>query len=376
MEYPFSTLEVMEITATFGGIYQGRKVLLTGHTGFKGSWLAWWLHRLGAEVHGLALPPETDPAHIQLLDFPVHSIIQDINDKAGLEKAMTAVEPEIIFHLAAQPLVRLSYAQPVETLMTNIMGTAHVLEAARKLKNLKAIVIITSDKCYDNREWLWGYREDEALGGKDPYSASKGCAEIITASYRNSFFNPETWQKDHQVLVASARAGNVIGGGDWAADRIVPDMVKAASGGETVYLRYPGATRPWQHVLEPLSGYLNLGWKLLAGEKEYAEAWNFGPESTNNVSVLELVRGAAKVWDEIRYDFNREPQPHEAGFLMLDSTKAKKRLAWSPVWDFQETLGVTIGWYMNYYRDRKLNTASDLERYVRDAHKKGIAWAI
>ncbi len=366
----------MEINHLFGGTYRGRKVLITGHTGFKGSWLAYWLNRMGAEVHGIALEPDTNPAHFSLLDFPCHSSIVNINDKELLATRIKEINPEIIFHLAAQPLVRLSYEQPLETLMTNIMGTAHVLDATRNLESLQAIVVVTSDKCYDNKEWIWGYRENEAFGGKDPYSASKGCAEIVTASYRNSYFNPATWGQDHHVLMASARAGNVIGGGDWAMDRIVPDMVKAASAGEKVYLRYPGATRPWQHVLEPLSGYLCLGWQLLEGKKEFAEGWNFGPDQSNNVSVLELVKAANEVWNDIQFDFNREPQPHEAGFLMLDSSKAKKLLKWNPVWGFQETLSVTINWYKSYYTQNQVDTQNDLEHYIAGAIEKKILWAM
>lgn len=374
MEQKSGTLENMEINQLFGGVYKGKKVLVTGHTGFKGSWLSYWLHNMGAQVYGIALEAETEPAHFNLLGFSCHSIILDINDKDKLAKKIKEIGPEIIFHLAAQPLVRLSYEKPIETLMTNIMGTAHILDVARNTDNLKAVVIITSDKCYYNKEWVWGYRENEALGGKDPYSASKGCAEIISAAYRNSYFNPSDYGKGHNVLIASARAGNVIGGGDWASDRIVPDMIKAASKGETLYLRYPGATRPWQHVLEPLSGYLCLGWQLLQGNKEYAEGWNFGPDQSNNISVLELVKAAGKIWDNIIFDFNHEPQPYEAGFLMLDSSKAKKNLKWDPVWDFEKTLTHTIQWYKAYYLDHQVNTSSDLDQYISEASERGIIW--
>jgi len=367
-------METMEIKKLFGGIYAGKKVVVTGHTGFKGSWLVYWLERMGAEVYGIALDPPTEPNHISLLGLKLRSFIQDINEKEKLAGILKEINPDLVFHLAAQPLVRLSYDQPTETLMTNVMGTVHVLEACRNLDKLKAIVIITSDKCYDNKEWLWGYREDEAMGGKDPYSASKACAEILTASYRHSFFNPDKYGDTHQVLIASGRAGNVIGGGDWAMDRIVTDMVKAASTEGTIFLRYPKATRPWQHVLEPLSGYLMLGWRLLEGKKEFSGGWNFGPDADHNVSVLELVREAAAAWPSLHFDFEKKPQPHEAGFLMLDSTKAKKLLEWAPVWSFSDTVKNTIQWYQAFYAGEKLQTAANLENYILDAQKNSIPW--
>lgn len=366
----------MEIKNLFGGIYLGKKVVVTGHTGFKGSWLVYWLEQMGAKVYGIALEPPTQPNHISKLDLSLSSTIQDITIKDKLESILAGINPDIVFHLAAQPLVRLSYDQPVDTFLTNIMGTVNVLDACRNIDNLKAIVVVTSDKCYKNREWLWGYRENEAMGGKDPYSASKGCAEIITASYRHSFFHPDRYGKEHQVLIASGRAGNVIGGGDWAMDRIIPDMIKAASTEGTIFLRYPGATRPWQHVLEPLSGYLMLGWRLLEGKKEFSGAWNFGPGPDHNVSVLELVQEAASVWPSIRFDFEKNPQPHEAGFLMLDSTKAQKLLEWIPVWNFQTTVQQTIQWYQEFYDNNKTRTSTDLIKYVDDAHQKSLLWTM
>ncbi len=364
----------MEISHLFGGIYKGKKVLITGHTGFKGSWLAYWLHRLGAEVHGIALDPPTDPDHFSSLKLPIDSSITDITHKEELEAVITRIDPGIIFHLAAQPIVRKSFEQPYETYMTNIMGTVNVLDVCRKLPSVKALVNVTSDKCYDNREWIWGYREDEPMGGKDPYSSSKGCSELVTAAFRHSYFRPDMFGNTHHLLIASARAGNVIGGGDWAADRIVPDLVKAAASKTTLFLRYPGATRPWQHVLEPLSGYLTLGWKLLEGNSGFAHGWNFGPDIRNNVAVIDLVKEAASVWPSLQFDFEKKPQPHEAGYLMLDSTMAKKILRWEPVWDFRTTVKRTIEWYLGYYENSFINTAADLENYISDATEKSLPW--
>ncbi|RLD45100.1 MAG: CDP-glucose 4,6-dehydratase [Bacteroidetes bacterium] len=358
----------------FKGIYFGKKVLVTGHTGFKGSWLSLWLHLMGAEVYGISLEPTTDPNHISLLEFPHKSYIQDISDKNKLGEIMQEIEPEIIFHLAAQPLVRLSYENPVETYQTNVMGTINVLDEARKIYNLKAIVIVTSDKCYDNKEWIWGYRENEAFGGKDPYSSSKGCAEIITAAYRHSFFNPEKFGIDHNVLIASVRAGNVIGGGDWALDRIVTDMIKSTAEEDIFFIRSPKATRPWQHVLEPLSGYLLVGLNLLEGNMHAAEGWNFGPESESNLSVLELVEESKKHWKKIKYTIDHGNHPHEANFLMLDSSKAKKLLGWRPVWSFNRTVRNTVDWYMNYYEQNKILTYEQLNSYIGEARKKEIVW--
>ena len=273
----------------FGGIYKGKKVLLTGHTGFKGSWLALWLHKMGADVVGIALPAPTSPNHLELLNLNITSEMIDIRDAKAINKAFQKHQPEIVFHLAAQPLVRYSYENPHETFETNVMGTINIYEAVRNCSSVEVIVNITSDKCYDNKEWIWGYRENDAMGGYDPYSASKGCAELVTASYRNSFFNLDSYGKSHNVLLASCRAGNVIGGGDWADDRLIPDIMRAVDKNETVTIRSPHATRPWQHVLEPLSGYLLVGQKLLEGKKEFADGWNFGPSDEGSISVKEVV---------------------------------------------------------------------------------------
>lgn len=367
-------MENMGLSGLFGDIYRGKKVLLTGHTGFKGSWLLYWLTSMGAQVKGIALQPKTKPSHINSIKANYTEDLLNINDRPKLERAIIDFNPEIIFHLAAQALVRTSYEDPVETYMTNVMGTVNILDIARKLSNLKAIVVVTSDKCYDNKEWLWGYRENDPMGGKDPYSSSKGCAELVTAAFRHSYFNTDDYGVKHQVLLASVRAGNVIGGGDWAPDRIVPDIVRAVSAGEKLFLRYPNATRPWQHVLEPLSGYLLLGWQLMEGKSGFAEGWNFGPEIQNNVSVVDLVKEAVVTWPSIQYEIKQGDFHHEAGYLMLDSSKAKKLLNWNTVWDFRQTVKYTIDWYREYYDNKTLNTASDLERFIKDASKQSLIW--
>ncbi|MHC4394849.1 MAG: CDP-glucose 4,6-dehydratase, partial [Planctomycetota bacterium] len=287
-------------------IYKDKKVLITGHTGFKGSWLALRLCRTGAKVVGYALGAPTSPSHYELLSPDCFSIIGDIRDGDKLEKVIEQEQPEIIFHLAAQPLVRQSYQEPAETFSTNIMGTVNLLNACRKFSAVRAIVVITSDKCYENQELERGYREDDAMGGHDPYSASKGCAEIVTSSYRRSFFPISKYGKEHTTLLASARAGNVIGGGDWAQDRLIPDIVRAASKNETVFIRNPNAIRPWQHVLEPLSGYLMLGQKLLEGNIEFAQGWNFGPSEGDELTVETMVEQLQRHWDRIVYQRSEE----------------------------------------------------------------------
>jgi len=367
-----SAMESMELNKLFSGVYKDKRVLVTGHTGFKGSWLSMWLTFMGAQVSGISLEPNTSPSHWNLLNLDIDSHIQDIRDISGLKRITEITKPEIIFHLAAQPIVRLSYEKPHETYETNVMGTINLLEVVRTNPSIKAVVVVTSDKCYDNREWDWGYRENEAMGGKDPYSCSKGCAELIVASYRHSYFSGGS----SKTLVASARAGNVIGGGDWAQDRILTDIVLAAKDLNQVLLRNPKATRPWQHVLEPLSGYLALGEKLLYGESSFAEAWNFGPHQSNNVSVQELVTESAKSWSEISLSIDKGTHPHEAKFLMLDSTKAMKRLKWTPVWGFSETVANTINWYREFYQSGTVLSPDNLKKYVEDAQTQGVSWSI
>jgi len=324
--------------------WSGRRVFLTGHTGFKGSWLALWLHQLGAEVHGYALDPPTEPAlfHAASVAGTLASDTRaDLAERAGLRAAIARAAPEIIFHLAAQPLVRASYEDPVGTFATNVLGTAHLLDAARDLASLRAIVVVTTDKVYENREWVHPYREEDRLGGHDPYSASKAAAEIITASMRSSFFQSG-------ARIATARAGNVIGGGDWAADRLVPDCLRAFSSGEPVRLRFPGALRPWQHVLEPLDGYLSLASALCAEDgARFAKAWNFGPDPAGNGSVGAVADALARLWGEDANVIHEasSSNPHEAGLLTLDNSAAHHHLGWRPRWDLPAALARTVEWH-------------------------------
>jgi len=355
----------------FNSAYLNKRVLITGHTGFKGSWLALWFSQMGAKVTGYSLQPPTNPNHFQLLGLNINSVIGDIRDTDKLKQAFKEQQPEIVFHLAAQAIVRLSYKDPTETLTTNVMGTVNVLEAARAIDSVRAMIVVTSDKCYENREWPCGYREIDALGGYDPYSASKGCAEIITSCWRNSFFNLKDYGKTHSTLLASARAGNVIGGGDWAPDRLIPDIMRAVSQSQKVTIRNPGATRPWQHVLEPLSGYLLLGQKLLEGRKEFAEAWNFGPSEEENLSVDQIVKQVKKLWPKIDYQIQRSPDRlHEAGLLRLDCAKARGRMQWHPIWDSKNAVEKTTEWYQAYYESRHVLSAEHIGRYIEDAKNK------
>lgn len=370
-----SPLESVAVTDLFGGIYRGKRVFLTGHTGFKGSWMAYWLTQMGAEVTGYSLAPETQPNHFELLNLSMRPIIGDVRDRKALEEAIAEAKPEIVFHMAAQPLVRRSYREPAETFESNVMGTIHLYEACRECDSVRAIVNVTSDKCYENREWVWGYRENDPMGGYDPYSASKGCAELVTASWRNSFFHPDRYGQEHQILLASARAGNVIGGGDWSEDRLIPDIVRAIEAKETVTIRSPQATRPWQHVLEPISGYLLLGQKLLECDKSCAEGWNFGPADEGSITVGEVVRRIKSHWDAFQYDLKPDPnQPHEAGLLKLDCSKAHTRLDWQPVWESERCFEKTIGWYNQHHTKQMIQTENDLNNYIQDARKKALCW--
>ena len=360
----------------FDGIYKDKTVLVTGHTGFKGSWLVYWLSKMGAKVVGYSLSVPTNPSHIELLDIDIVSIFGDIRDLVHLNQVFNKYKPDIVFHLAAQPLVRLSYENPIETYETNVLGTLNVLEACRK-NNVKAIVNITSDKCYENKEWVWGYRESDPMGGYDPYSSSKGCAELLTNAYRNSYFNPKHYGKNHNTLIASCRAGNVIGGGDWAKDRLIPDIMISVSKGEKVKIRNPYATRPWQHVLEPLSGYLLLGQKLLEEKIDFGCAWNFGPAEEGDITVEEVVKNLKRHWDKIEYEINIDPnQPHEANLLKLDCSKAHIILKWKDVWDSQTTFEKTVKWYKSYYEKNEILTRDDLESYIEGAREKKIEWAV
>ncbi|WP_046483519.1 CDP-glucose 4,6-dehydratase [Pseudomonas veronii] len=323
--------------------WEGKKVYLTGHTGFKGSWLSLWLQSMGAEVMGYALAPPTTPALFEeaRIEKGMQSQIGDIRDLQAVTQSMVSFNPDILIHMAAQPLVRLSYKQPVETYATNVMGTVHVLEAARQCPNLRAIVNVTTDKCYENREWEWGYREDEPMGGHDPYSNSKGCMELVTSAYRNSFFG-----KEQPVALASARAGNVIGGGDWAEDRLIPDILAAFEKLQPVIVRNPQATRPWQHVLEPLSGYLVLAENLWARGQDVAQGWNFGPKDEDARPVDWILDHMVNTWGEgASWALDQNPQPHEARYLKLDVSKARTHLHWSPTWSLETTLAYIVNWH-------------------------------
>jgi CDP-glucose 4,6-dehydratase len=367
---------VEEETALFDNIYAGKRVFITGHTGFKGSWLAYWLKQLNAKIMGYSLPPPTAPNHFDLLDLDIMSIVGDIRDKDKLQQTLIDYQPDIVFHLAAQAIVRQSYQEPVETFTTNSLGTINVLEACRFAGSVKAVVAITSDKCYDNKEWPWAYRENDPIGGYDPYSASKGCAELIISCWRNSYFNLDKYGNDHQTLLASTRAGNVIGGGDWGPERLIPDIVKAAVKKEPVKLRNPHAIRPWQHVLEPLSGYLSLGQKLLEHKVEFSGAWNFGPTSQENTTtVVEIVESAKTVWPRIRYNIQDNSENlHETKNLRLDISKAQCELGWQPLWNLDKAVSKTIGWYKSYYEDREVKTAEDLQSFTAGARAGRSRW--
>jgi CDP-glucose 4,6-dehydratase len=335
--------------------YAGKKVLLTGHTGFKGGWLALWLRDLGADLTGYALAPDPMPSLFLAagVESACRSVIADVRDVARLREVVEETRPDYVFHLAAQPLVRLSYEIPLQTIETNVLGTAHVLDAVRGLRRPCAVVVVTSDKCYENREWPYGYREDEPMGGHDVYSMSKGAAELVVASYRRSFFHPAKLA-EHGVAVASARAGNVVGGGDWAKDRIVPDAVNALAAGRAIPVRNPHGVRPWQHVLEPLGGYLLLGARL-AGvgtdrPERFCEAWNFGPRPEDARPVKDVVEALVRAWGSGSWEDRHDPAaPHEAGLLRLDIDKAQARLGWSPRWRFEETFRRTVEWYRAFH---------------------------
>ncbi|MBC7490414.1 MAG: CDP-glucose 4,6-dehydratase [Glaciimonas sp.] len=354
----------------FGNAYRNRSVLVTGHTGFKGSWLVLWLQMMGAKVTGISLPPETLPNHWGLLGLDVESHYIDIRNEELIRQKIVETKPEIVFHLAAQPLVRRSYRKPLETWATNVMGTANVLDACRQVEELAAIVVVTTDKCYENKEWVWGYREIDPLGGHDPYSASKGGSELVAGSYRRSFFNAPS-----SPLLATARAGNVIGGGDWSEDRLIPDLVRSVEAGKSLEIRSPNATRPWQHVLECLSGYLMLGQKLLEGNKTCADAWNFGPDREGNRQVKQVLAALKADWPSVEWNCSETPQPHEAQLLHLDSGKAREILSWRPVWSFDESVEATADWYRAWLDRKAVISLEQLHRYINFAEKRGLTWA-
>lgn len=380
------------IEPLFGGAFRGKRVFVTGHTGFKGSWLSLWLAQLGAEVHGYSLEPPTernlfDEAKVESC-LASHRIA-DVRDSHALFQVVQAVQPEFVFHLAAQSLVRQSYSAPRETYEINVMGTVNLLEAVRRVESVRVCQIVTSDKCYENQEWVYGYRENDPMGGYDPYSSSKGCAELIVSAYRRSFFPPEAVTACGTSL-ASARAGNVIGGGDWALDRIVPDCIRALEAGEPILVRNPDAIRPWQHVLEPLSGYLHLAARQLRDPQTFSDAWNFGPSSAGNLPVREIVEMVIAEWgcagecevvsssDGVRLAENAPL--HEAGFLKLDITKTQNLLGWLPVLGVAEAVSATVGWYRERVhgesRTSSLNMClSQIDQYTEKAARLNSEWA-
>ena len=326
--------------------WQGKRVLLTGHTGFKGSWLSLWLQSMGAQVTGYALAPPTNPSLFEIAEVGkgMTSVIGDIRDLANLQAVFAERQPEIVIHMAAQPLVRYSYHNPVETYSTNVMGTVHLLEAVRNTPGVKVAVNITTDKCYENREWVWGYRENEPMGGFDPYSNSKGCAELVTAAYRSSFFNANNYAQ-HGVATATVRAGNVIGGGDWAQDRLIPDILAAFEQGRKVDIRNPHAIRPWQHVMEALRGYLTLAEQLFEHGPSFGEGWNFGPNDEDAKPVGWIVEQMAALWGaDAQWQFDTGEHPHEAHYLKLDFSKARTRLNWHPALSLKDSLALIIDW--------------------------------
>jgi CDP-glucose 4,6-dehydratase len=327
--------------------WQGKRVFLTGHTGFKGGWLSLWLQQLGAEVTGYALEAPTTPSLFEVASVArgMVSIIGDVRDGEAIKRAMAQARPEIVIHMAAQPLVRYSYVNPVETYATNVMGVVNLLEAVRATPGVRSVVNVTSDKCYENREWPWGYRENEAMGGYDPYSNSKGCAELVTAGYRSSFFNAEKYA-EHGTALGSGRAGNVIGGGDWALDRLIPDMLRAIGAGQPVMIRNPHSIRPWQHVLEPLSGYLTLAEKLYTEGPVHAEGWNFGPHDTDAKPVEWIIERMTQEWGAgASWSLDGQDHPHEATYLKLDCSKARGQLGWHPRWDIGQTIAKIVEWH-------------------------------
>jgi len=352
----------------FSNFYKGKKVFITGHTGFKGAWLTLWLIELGAKVAGYALDPPTKPSVFETLKLKkyVVDIRGDIRDRKKLKAALKKHKPEIIFHLAAQPLVRRSYREPGLTYETNVIGTVNLLEAARETQSVRAIVIVTTDKCYENQEWVFGYRENDHLGGHDPYSSSKACSELVTAAYRNSFFNPKEYGKKHRVVVSSARAGNVIGGGDWAEDRLVPDCIRFLIANKTIILRNPHATRPWQFVLDPLSGYLLLAYRMWTYGTDYGEAWNFGPYDEDILSVNKVVETVIKTWGNGKVKVNKSAL-HEAKLLKLDISKSRFNLKWKPTYTAEEAIKNTVDWYKKFYDgnvDMRKFTKNQIKEYT------------
>ena len=360
----------------FDSIYKNKKVLITGHTGFKGSWLAKWLIELGANVYGYSIDIPSQPSHFEKLNLEddMVSCFGDVRDYSNFKNFIDKHEPEIVFHLAAQPIVRMSFTNPLETIETNVMGVANILEITRQVNYIKSLVIITSDKCYENVEWTYGYRETDRVGGEDPYSASKGAAEIIASTYMRTYFN------DERVYVSTVRAGNVIGGGDWAKDRLIPDAVRAWSNNKVLNIRNPKATRPWQHVLEPLSGYLQVGAELIKRNKTCKnQSFNFGPDSTVNKNVVEVLTEMSKSWKNVKWNIElNENNQKEAGLLKLCCDKAHHSISWYPTLNFNETIEFTMSWYREYYNDENFDcnkfTKSQIKLYSKKASSSLLSW--
>lgn len=356
----------MVINKTF---WKNKKVLITGHTGFKGSWLSLWLQNMGANVIGYSLPTSTKPNMFEVANVSagMESIAGDVRDIEQVTRTVSKYQPEIIIHMAAQSLVRYSYSNPVETYATNVMGTVNILDAVRQIKCVKVVVIVTSDKCYENKEWLWGYRENDPMGGHDPYSSSKGCAELVTSAYRSSFF-PVKDYKTHGVAVSSVRAGNVIGGGDWSEDRLIPDIMKAFMDKRIVKIRNPNSIRPWQYVLEPLRGYLGLAERLWLHGSGFAEAWNFGPKGEDVRPVSWIIESLSEQWGEdARWELGSTQQPHEASHLKLDCSKAQNLLGWESRLDLSTTLQWIVAWYRGYQQKKNMRnlTEAEIVRYEK-----------